>query len=124
MGASLGYGRSQYSRSDEIAVDLEEVALDAVLEYRPWRWRRLDLVLELATGFHWGWQRGLLSQGQHQEVSRPFFQYLFRAGVKVLVVDWSSLFFLGQMGQVVVETGAGVKGPFIGGLSAGLELAL
>ncbi len=124
LGASLGYGRSQYSRSDEIAVDLEEVALDAVLEYRPWRWRRLDLVLELATGFHWGWQRGLLSQGQQQEVSRPFFQYLFRAGVKVLVVDWSSLFFLGQMGQVVVETGAGVKGPFIGGLSAGLELAL
>ena len=124
LGGVIGYGQSKYDRDDQISINFEELSLAAVADYRPWRWGRLGLVLGLTAGFHWGWQRGVLPGGERQEISRPFFQYLFRAGAEVHLFSRSSLLLMGHLGQAVHQAHDGVKGPFTYGMTAGISVEM
>ena len=96
----------------------------AVADYRPWRRGRLGLVLGLSAGFHWGWQRGVLPDGERQEISWPFFQYLVRAGAEVHLFSRSSLLLMGHAGQAVHRAHDGVRAPFTGGMTAGISVEM
>ena len=124
LGAVVGYGQSKYDRADQISVNFEELSLAAVADYRPWRRGRLGLVLGLSAGFHWGWQRGVLPDGERQEISWPFFQYLVRAGAEVHLFSRSSLLLMGHAGQAVHRAHDGVRAPFTGGMTAGISVEM
>ncbi len=122
LGAMLSYAHCSYLRADGIAVIFHELTVGPTVEWRYRIMRRLRLRAGLDVGLVGGWQYAENEAGDQLLISEPLFRYQLRLGADFRVAGPLFLQLEGQGGQAILLKPDGVKGPFFGGLRAGVGL--
>lgn len=123
IGLAAGWGQSSYVREDEVAVRLAQVGLSVVADARWQLLRWATFTSGADAGVDWLVQQGD-SRGLVQTRTAIVFPIAARLGVEVPIVAGLSASVMGRAGVALFRQEGRLRGPFDGGLLAGVRIAL